>query len=198
MLPSLERGPVTDARVKPTRRKVLKATLAASALLVAGSTLAVFRARGYDLPPDRASKLVALSPWQLVFVTHLARRIAAPDRPGDPTIPTTDEVDVAGFIDGYVARMPAALRRDLFRAFVYVEHVAPLRLGLAWRFTRLAPEDQDRVLAALESSGQDLLRGAFDGLKSLVFMGYYRDARTWKILGYDGPLIHRPEGGWVK
>jgi hypothetical protein len=182
--------------VKASRRKVLQATVAASVVLAVGSTLAVLRTRGYDLAPERASKLVSLSPWQLVFVTHVARRIAAPDRPEDPAVPTTDEVDVAGFIDGYVARMPAALRRDLFRAFVYVEHMAPLRLGLARRFTRLAPDDQDRVLAALESSGQDLLRGAFDGLKSLVFMGFYRDARTWKILGYEGPLIHRPEGGW--
>jgi hypothetical protein len=184
--------------VKPSRRKILKATLAAGVLLAAGSTLAVLRARGYELPPDRAGKLVSLSPWQLIFVTHLARRIAAPDLPGDPSIPTADDVDVAGFVDGYVAHMPAALRRDLFRAFVYVEHVAPLRLGLAWRFTRLTPEDQDRVLEALESSGQDLLRGAFEGLKSLVFMGYYRDPRTWKILGYEGPLVHRPEGGWVR
>jgi len=186
------------AFVKPTRRKVLEATLAASLLLTAGSTLALLRAGGYDLSPDRAKKLAALSPWQFVFVTHVARRIAAPDRPDDLTIPTTDEVDVAGFIDAYVARMPAAQRRDLLRAFVYIEHIAPLRLGLAGRFTRLSQADQDRVLAALESSGQNLLRGAFDGLKSLVFMGYYRDPRTWKILGYEGPLVHRPEGGWVK
>jgi hypothetical protein len=183
--------------VKPPRRRVLKATLAGGILVAAGSTLAVLRMRGNDLPLDRLHKLVSLSPWQFIFVTHVARRIAAPDRPDDATIPTTDEVDVAGFLDGYVARMPAAIRRDLFRAFVYVEHVAPLRLGLPWRFTRLSPEDQDRVLAALESSGQDLLRGAFDGLKSLVFMGYYRDARTWKILGYEGPLVRRPENGWV-
>ncbi len=177
---------------------MLKAALVTSAVVAAGSTLAVFRTRGYDLPPERARALVCLSPWQFIFVTHLARRIAAPDRPGDPAIPTTDEVDVAGFLDGYVARMPAPLRRDLFRAFAYVEHVAPLRLGLTGRFTRLALEDQDRVLAATESSGQDLLRGAFDGLKSLVFMGYYRDARTWKILGYEGPLVHRPAGGWAR
>lgn len=186
------------AFVKPTRRKLLHTTLAATLLLAAGSTLAILRVRGYDVPDARAKKLVSLSPWQLVFVTHLARRIAAADRPSDPAIPTTDDVDVAGFVDGYVARMPAALRRDLFRAFVYVEHVAPLRLGLTTRFTGLAPSDQDRVLAALEASGQDVLRGAFEGLKALVFMGYYRDARTWKILGYEGPLVHRPEGGWAR
>jgi len=30
-----------------------------------------------------------------------------------------------------------------------------------------------------------------------VMMGYYRDPRTWGVLGYDGPLMNRPEGGWV-
>ena len=45
-------------------------------------------------------------------------------------------------------------------------------------------------------NGEDLLRGAFDGLKSLVFMGYYRDPRTWRILGYDGPRVNRPDEGW--
>ncbi|MBL8609283.1 MAG: hypothetical protein JNL38_18280 [Myxococcales bacterium] len=42
----------------------------------------------------------------------------------------------------------------------------------------------------------DLLRGGFAGLKSLIFMGYYRDPRTWAILGYDGPRVGRPERGW--
>jgi hypothetical protein len=74
--------------------------------------------------------------------------------------------------------------------------MAPLGAGFASRFTRLPPESQDRVLAGLESSSVDLLRGAFDGLKSLVFMGYYRDPRTWAILRYDGPLVNRPDAGW--
>jgi hypothetical protein len=88
------------------------------------------------------------------------------------------------------------VRRDLLRALAFVEHLAPLGVGLTSRFTRLPPEDQDRVLASLESNAQDLLRGAFDGLKSLVFMGYYRDPRTWAILRYDGPLLNRPVNGW--
>jgi len=123
------------------------------------------------------------------------RRIAAPDD-DSPDIPTTDDTDVAGFADAYVARLPAGLRRDLLRAVAFVEHLAPLGVGCAARFTRLSAADQDRVLASLESSGQDLLRGAFEGLKALVFMGYYRDPRTWRILRYDGPRVGRPDEGW--
>ena len=150
------------------------------------------RTRGYAVPAEVAAKLEALAPWQYVVVQSVARRIAAPDV---PSIPTTDDTDVAGFVDGYVARLPRRLRRDLLRALGFVEHLAPLGVGFASRFTRLAPADQDRVLASLESNAVDLLRGAFDGLKSLVFMGYYRDPRTWTILRYDGPIVGRPEAG---
>jgi len=116
-----------------------------------GSGLAFFRTTGYAVP--KTIELEAISGWQWVFVTHVARRIAAADRPDDPSIPSPDEVDVAGFIDGYVARMPAALRRDLLRAFTYVEHVAPLGLGYLSRFTRLSPAEQDKVLALCHAVG---------------------------------------------
>ena len=87
--------------------------------------------------------------------------------------------------------MPAPMRRDLSRVLLYLEQVAPLTVGLASRFTRLSPADQDRVLGALEMSSVVLLRGAFSGMKSLVFMGYYRDPRTWRVIGYDGPWLRR-------
>ncbi len=165
--------------------------------MLASGAVAVVRTRGYAVPAGVAERLQALSPWHYVVVQAIARRIAAPDR-DDPSIPTTDETDVAGFVDGYVARLPAPLRRDLLRALAFVEHLAPLAVGCVSRFSRLGPADQDRVLASLESNGQDLLRGAFDGLKSLVFMGYYRDPRTWRILSYDGPRVNRPDDGWWK
>ena len=166
----------------------------AAALVAGGSAVAFVRTRGYELPGDRT--LAAFTPWQFIVVEHAARRITAPDRPLDPAIPHADELDVAGFVDGWVARMDAHVRRDLGRFLGYVEHLAPVGAGFASRFTRLAPADQDAVLASVESSSTDLLRAGFDGLRSLVFMGYYRDARTWGIVRYDGPLVGRPAGGW--
>jgi hypothetical protein len=153
------------------------------------------RSRGYELPARQ--RLFTLSPWQFVVLQHAARRIAAPDRP-DATIPSADDLDVAGFADGWLARMRPAVRRDFKRFLAYVEHLAPLREGYASRFTRLDAEAQDRVLAATEASSSDLLRAGFDGLKSLVVMGYYRDARTWGIVGYDGPRVGRPPDGWQR
>jgi hypothetical protein len=141
-----------------------------------------------------------MSAWQWSVVEHAARRITAPDTPGadrgSVPVPTSDEVDVVGFFDGWVSRMPERVRRDLGRFLAYLEHVAPLALGHRARFTRLTPDEQDRVLASLEASSHDLLRAGFEGVKSLVFVGYYRDAGTWSIAGYDGPLVGRPTGGW--
>jgi hypothetical protein len=166
----------------------------AAGLVLGGTAVALVRTRGYVLRTDR--RLAALEPWQFVVVEHAARRIVAPDRPGDPTIPTAEDVDVAGFVDGWVARLPERVRRDLGRFLAYLEHLAPVGAGLAARFTRLAAADQDAVLSSIESSSSDLLRAGFDGLRSLVFLGYYRDARAWRIVGYDGPLVNRPLGGW--
>ena len=176
---------------RPGRRRILQGAFAALAL--GASTIAFVRTRGYDAGGRR---LLALGTWQFVVVQHAARRIALPDRPGDPAIPSTDDVDVAGFVDAWVARMPDKLRTDFGRFLAYLEHLAPLGHGHAARFTRLPADTQDGVLASLEASPSDLLRAGFDGLKSLVFFGYYRDPRTWGILGYDGPLVGRPTPGW--
>ncbi len=189
---SSENRPNSEApkpKRKVSRRTILRATLSIGAVTVATAVLGFVRTRGYSLPAKDQARLKALSVWQFVVVQHLARRIAAPDRPDDASIPSVDDADVAGFVDAYVSAMPRPLKRDLLRCFAYVEHVAPLRSGFAARFTRLAPFEQDAVLLAMESSDQDLLRGAFDALRALVFMGYYRDARTWPILGYEGPQV---------
>jgi hypothetical protein len=160
----------------------------------AAATIAVVRTGGYRAP--RGVRLLALQPWQFVVVQHAARRIAASDRKGDPAIVTPDAAGVAEFMDVWIARLPPRMQRDLGRFLAYLEHVAPLAAGHTTRFTRLAAEDQDAVLAGTEASAHDLLRAGFEGLKALVFMGYYRDARTWPVVGYDGPLVGRPAGGW--
>lgn len=178
------------ADTKPlTRRKWLKATLAFGAVAAASSAIAWVRTGGYEVDPARAARLTALTPWQLVVVEHLASRMVAPDRLDDSTIPTADDVGVASFIDGYLAGMSTSMRRDLSRMLQYIEHLAPIAAGFTHRFTSLLPEEQDEVLRSIESSRIALLRAGFEGLKSLVMMGYYRDPRTWRILDYRGPFL---------
>ncbi len=160
----------------------MKAAIASGALALAAGIVARVRTEGYET----SARLVGLEPWQYVVVQHLARRVCAADGPG---VVSADETDVAGFVDGYAAKMPPKLRRDLVRFLGFVEQLAPATIGSASRFTRLPAGDQDRVLASLEASASDLLRGGFEAVKSLLFMGYYRDPRTWTILGYGGPMV---------
>jgi hypothetical protein len=142
----------------------------------------VVRSRGYV--PRHEGALAALAAWEGVVVEHAARRIAAPDDAGDPSIPSADDVDVVGFVDIWVSRLPDRVRRDLRRFLAYVEHLAPLGIGALSRFTHLAASDQDRVLSSLETSSHDRVRAGFEAVRSLVFMGY------------DGPLVGRPPEGW--
>jgi hypothetical protein len=174
----------------PTSRRRFLA-FAGGAVLAAGSAIALVRTSHYDLPRATLQSLRSLAPWEYVVVQAAARRIAASDRPADASVPTPDTVDVAGFVDGYVATMAPVLRRDLSRLFAYLEHLAPMRSGHLSRFSQLDPAGQDAVLAAMERADEGLLRGGFAGLKSLVFMGYYRDPRTWAVLDYDGPMLER-------
>lgn len=157
-------------RPRLTRRRVILGT----ALAAISATVAAVRLRGYD------------EPWQTAVVRHLARRVCAADRPG---VVTPDEVGVTAFVEAYIATMPARLKRDFHRFLRFVEHVAPIGAGFASRFTKLAPEDQDQVLSSLESHSNELIRGGFDAVKAALFMGYYRDPRTWSILGYEGPRV---------
>lgn len=180
-------------RLFTSRRRLLEGALGA-ALLAGGAVAIGLRTRDSGAPPGR--KLAALAGWQWVVLRHAAARIAAPDELASPALPTADDLDVAGFVDGWLARMGGRTVRDFGRFLLYLEHVAPLGCGLLARFTHLTGPEQDRVLASLEASRSDLLRAGFEGLKALVFMGYYRDPRTWPTLGYDGPFVGRPVGGW--
>jgi hypothetical protein len=172
-----------------SRRRLLEAGAAIAVALGAGVTL---RMRGYPVPPR---PLLVLSAWQYAVVQHAARRIAAPDAAATKAgVPAADETGVADFADAWIARMNPRMRRDLLRFLAFVEQVAPFGCGYLGRFTRLEPAAQDRVLASIEGSSHGLLRAGFDGLKALVFLGYYRDPRTWSVMGYDGPLLGRTSG----
>src|SRR5579883_1743682 len=106
-------GTMRESSVRPgrlSRRRVVHVGLAFAAL--AAAAVAALRATGYGTVPPRP--LLAFSPWQYAVVKHAARRIAAPDR-DDASIPSTDDLDVATFVDAWVARMPARVRRDLGR-----------------------------------------------------------------------------------
>jgi hypothetical protein len=187
--------PMKPAGAPPqrSRRRFLRLGLAGAAALAVGGIFA-WQTTGYEVPVDTERRLRALSPKEYLIVAALAARILRTDA---RDLPTSAELDVALFIDGMVARLDAANRRDFSSLLQLLEHAMPRGSGHASRFTRLDGDAQDAVLSAMMTSSVGLVRGAFEALKSLCVMGYFRDARTWAALGYDGPTLGRPARGWA-
>lgn len=192
-----DRGVSAPKKPPPTaqqksRRRFLRIGLAGTAALAAGGVLA-WQMSGYDAPEATVRRLRALSPKEYLIVSAVAARILRADA---PDVPSAADVEVALFIDGMVARLDPANRADLLSLLHLLEHALPLRSGYTSRFTHLDGARQDAVLTAMMTSSVGLVRGAFEALKSLCVMGYFRDARTWGAIGYDGPLVGRPSAGW--
>jgi hypothetical protein len=172
---------------------MILATVGGSALVFTGGLLA-WHSSGYELPEETQRLLRTLTAKEALIVAAVAARILRSDHRDDPS---AADVDAALFIDGIAARLAERNLRDLRRLLHVVEHVLPVWEGHFSRFTRLAGAEQDAVLRAMMTSEVTVLRGAFDSLKCLCVMAYYRDPRTWARIGYDGPLVARPPRGWA-
>jgi hypothetical protein len=190
-------APEDPARV--SRRRFVRLGVGGALLLGAGGIFA-YQTSGYELAPEVAAGLYALSPKEYLVLRAIAARMLRPDEPaeGEEAYPGPASLDVASAIDVFVARLDDANRTDLKRLIHLVEHGLPITAGETSRFTRLSGEAQDRVLEAMETSPVGLLRGAFNALKSLCVMAYFASPLTWGPIGYDGPLVRRPPEGWVE
>ena len=159
-----------------TRRRLL---LGFGTLGVAASGgVAWIRSSGYTVPPAVAYQLRTLAPWQYRVANALARRVVFPF-----------EFHPGLFMDRYIADLDPVDIRDLKRFLAYVEHLAPLAVGSARRFTESSHYHQDRTLAAIEQSPVALLRGGFQAFKALALMACYAEPESWKALGYAGPVV---------
>jgi hypothetical protein len=81
------------------------------------------------------------------------------------------------------------MQRELRALLQLVEHGATVFRGAATRFTRMSPAEQDATLRDWERSSLTLRRRGFQGLRTLCFLGYWRDDRTWPLIGYTGPML---------
>jgi hypothetical protein len=107
-----------------------------------------------------------------------------PDR---APFPTAREVGVALRIDKELSFHGAKLVDDTRAALFVVEHGGVLHAGVR-PFTELSVEEQDARLIAM-AEGNDIERQVVNGLRILALFFFYADERTWKHIGYDGPLI---------
>jgi hypothetical protein len=153
------------------RRRFILLGLGSSVLLLGAGGALQFLGR-YPAPPF---PLRVLNAKEFAVLRAASSRIAVGVERASPD-------EIARFIDGYLEKLPLPARRDVKSLLQFLEHAKPLH-----RFTRLAGPEQDEVLASWQSSGLELKRRGLQGLKSIVYMGAYRDPRSWKALGYTGP-----------
>lgn len=158
-----------------SRRRFLRNSLFAAAALGLAGVIGR-RLSGYSLDGKTAARLQVLSPKEFLILQAIARRVLAGDGP------SADEVEAAMHADAYLAHVPEPLVDDVRGLLQLFEHLHTSR------FTHMSPIEQDAVLAAWQKSSLALKRQGFQALRTLCFMGYYRDARTWPLLGYTGPM----------
>ncbi len=181
-----------NERPRLTRRRFFRVGVAGSIALGAGGLFA-WQTSGYDVPDAIARRLVSLSPKEYRVVAAVAERVVRAD---DGAFPSAREVDAALHVDALIVELHPADARDLSHLLHLIEHGIPPLHGKPSRFTHLDGDQQDEVLDAMRTGSSTLLRAAFEGLKSLIVLAYFSDERTWAPLGYDGPLVGRPPGGF--
>ena len=110
-----------------------------------------------------------------------------PDTPGQWPETGPSPMEVARNVDAYLLGMPRTILREIRGMFALIEQGTFLNWRLR-RFTRLPAERRLDVLANLSERG-GMLALAFEGLRALVYVGWYQDERTWEALGYTGPML---------
>ncbi|MCA8926180.1 MAG: twin-arginine translocation signal domain-containing protein [Planctomycetes bacterium] len=175
--------PAPEAAGFTRRRLLARAGVAGVALGLGGLTL--HQSSGYAAPAGDA--LRALSPKEFAVLLAAGEVIL---QGLDPELAH----EAARWGDGYVARQSSWLRREVKALLHLFEHAPPL-LGAGWsRATRLGLEARSAYLERWRASERALLRQGYGGLKSIVFMGAYRDPRAWAHCSYGGPPEHPLRG----
>lgn len=168
-----------------SRRGLLRAGLGGT-LILGGAAVIGRSFSGYRLDDGKAKQLRALSPKEYLVLQAVARRVCASD---DAAAPTADTVDAALAADAYVAKLPEPIQEEVRALLQLVEHGS----SLAGRFTRLTDAQKDAALRGWQTSSLTLRRRGFQALKTLALVGYWRDDRSWPLIGYSGPMLPRRE-----
>ncbi|MEW5737169.1 MAG: hypothetical protein AB1921_20160 [Thermodesulfobacteriota bacterium] len=106
--------------------------------------------------------------------------------PADGTDQGAGTLQSAGIADWAIARLAPQLRKKLL-VLLFLVNILGLFFGGRF-FVNLSPEKRNRLLSWMESGPLGPFRMGFFGLKNYACMGYYSQEKTWKSIGYEGPL----------
>lgn len=126
-----------------------------------------------------------LSPKQFQVLEAICDRMI----PAGDGLPGARELKIAGHLDIYFSKMDRPVAEQIAQLLDLFD-VSPLLFDFkAGRFTSLAAPQQDEVLKSWASSRLEFRRTGFEALKRLAMSAYYGQEATWKMIGYDGPVI---------
>lgn len=170
----------------PISRRGFLARSAGLAVALGAASLACGRDDARDaarVPEGQAPSQLGLREYAVLCA--VADRIvpAAAGQPGAIAL------GVPARIDAELAFHGPRLRDDMAAALQLVEWWPIVTQG--GRFTRLAPQAQDVVLASLAASRFAACRTALQGIKFVTVFFTYAQEPTWSAIGYDGPWVPR-------
>lgn len=177
-----------------SRRRLLQVSAASGLVLSVGwlaSRLGLVGSAGdknYAVGGSAPRALRVLSVKEHQILQAAARRILDGAEP-QVAAAGGDGVDVARWADGYLAGLDPALQRDVKGLLQILEHGNLTSRAAAGRFTAMSPGEQDHVLDDWQRSRLALRRQGFQALKAMCCLAYYQDERSFKAIGYSGPLV---------
>lgn len=164
------------------RRQLIQVGVGGAMVLALGGLGLRWLGSGYLLRAGEVA--LGLSVKQLCVARALVEALA----PGGDGFPGGAELGLVQRIDEEVWAADDGMASDLRSALELLEHVPPL-LGHMGRFSALSVAARGDVFERMLRSRRDLFVQVAIGLKQLVQICYYADARVWPAIGYDGPWI---------
>jgi hypothetical protein len=98
------------------------------------------------------------------------------------------DVGLAARIDGYLLKFDPTVAQGVRGALVFVEQKAPELAGKPAPFSGLSADERTAVLEAMLKAG-GLPAGILLALKYVSVSHFYTVDTTWKLTGYDGPML---------
>jgi hypothetical protein len=178
---------VTPARARLTRRSFLAlagsgAALAALARVAPGAALGC----GPAVAPPAGPAARFFEPGETEVLLAVVERMVDTGLPDAPRVRDTGAVDA---IDRLCRTLDPELTRPL-PALLRLVDWGPYVFDLAFaRFRDLPPEARDASLRGWMTSGLALRRQGFQALRGLAFFGWYAQEPSWRLVGYQGPLL---------
>ena len=166
------------------RRRVLKlGAFGAITLALGGGALRWF-AGGYASQLEPSEVPIAFTKKELAIV----KAYVAAMLPAEDGFPSGVALGVHQRIDEEMWSASEGTRSDMKNGLQLFEH-ATITHGFASRFTSLDPAARVAYVDKLLRGEPGALQQIAFALKEITYLFYYCREETWKVIGYDGPLV---------